>query len=127
MYRKTLPKESQHTLFQLVLPAMYRETTLRGCHDKVGHLGLEKMIDLMCDHFFWPCMAAQAREHVRKCHPCLTFMAKQPRAPLENIVATHSLELVHLDYSCLELGKGKDENILVVMNHFTCYAQAYVT
>ena len=52
---------------------------------------------------------------------------KQPRAPLENIVATHALELVHLDYLCQELGKGKEENILVVMDHFTCYAQVYVT
>ena len=53
--------------------------------------------------------------------------AKQPRAPLENIVATHPLELVHLDYLCLEQGKEKEENILVVADHFTQYAQVYVT
>ena len=57
----------------------------------------------------------------------ITFKAKLPRAPLGNIVATHPLELVHLNYSCLEPGKGKEENVLVVMDHFTCYAQAYVT
>ena len=67
------------------------------------------------------------REHVDKCHPCLTFKAKQPRALLENIVATHLLELVHLDYLCLELGKGKEENILVVTDHFTQYTKAYET
>ena len=72
-------------------------------------------------------MAAQVRQHVDKCHPCLSFKAKQPRAPLENIMATHPLELVHLDYLCLEPGKGKEENVLVVMDHFTHYAQAYVT
>ena len=77
------------------------------------------MIDLMHDYFFWPCMAAQVREHVDKCHPCLTFKAKQPRASLENIVAAHPLELVHLDYLCIESGKGKEENILVVTDHFT--------
>ena len=69
----------------------------------------------------------QAREQIDKCHPCLTFKAKQPRAPLENIVATHPSELVHLPYLCLELGKGKEENVLVVTDHFTHYAQAYVT
>ena len=41
---------------------------------------------------------------------------------MENIVATHPLELVHLNYLCLEPGNGKEENVLVVMDHFTCYA-----
>ena len=85
------------------------------------------MLDLMCDQFFWPCMAAQAKEHIRKCHPCLAFKAKQPKAPLENIMATHPLELVHLNYLCLEPGKGLEENLLVVTDHFTRYSQAYVT
>ena len=81
----------------------------------------------MCDWFFWPHMAAQAKEHIRKCCPCLAFKAKQPKAPLENIVATHPLELVHLDYLCLVPGKGLEENALVVTDHFTRYAQTYVT
>ena len=46
---------------------------------------------------------------------------------MENIMATHPLELVHINYPCLEPGKGKEENVLVVTDHFTCYAQAYVT
>ena len=44
-----------------------------------------------------------------------------------NIVATHPLELVHLNYLCLEPGKGLDKNVLVVTDHFTRYSQAYVT
>ena len=56
---------------------------------------------------------------------CLQSQAA--KSPLENIVATHPLELVHLDYLCLEPGKGLEENVLVVTDHFTRYAQAYVT
>ena len=85
------------------------------------------MLDLMHDCFFWPCMTAQAKEHIEQCCPWVTFKVKQPRAPLENIVVTHPLELVHLDYQYLDLGKGKEGNVLVVTDHFTQYAQAYVT
>ena len=111
----------------LVLPTAQREVVLRGCHNEVGHLGLEHMLDLMCDRFFWPCMTAQVKEHIGKCHPCLAFKARQPKASLENIVVTHLLELVHLDYLCLEPGKGLEENVLVITDHFTRYTQAYVT
>ena len=79
-----------------------RSVTLKGCHDEVGHLGMECMLDLMCDLFFWPYMAAQAKEHIDKCHLCLTFKAKQSKASLENIMATHPLELVHPVYLYLE-------------------------
>ena len=106
---------------------LHREVALKGCYNKVGHLGLEWMLDLMCDRIYWPHMAAQAKEHISKCHPCLAFKVKQPKAPLENIVATHTLELVHLNYLCLEPGKGLEENVLVVTDHFTRYTKAYVT
>ena len=127
LYRWARLRESEKTLFQLVFPATQREVALKGCHDEVDHLGLKCMLDLMCDMFYWPHMAAQAKEHISKCCSCLAFKVKQPKAPLENIMATYSLELVHLDYLCLEPGKGLEENVLVVTEHFTWYAQAYVT
>ena len=66
LYRQARPRESEETLLQLVLP------------NEVGHLGLENMLDLMHDRFFWPHMAAQAKEHIGKCHPCLAFKVRQP-------------------------------------------------
>ena len=85
------------------------------------------MLELTGDQLYWPCIAAQAQKHINKCCPCLTFKARQPKAQLENIMAMHSLELVHLDYLCLEPGKGLEGNVLMVTDHFTWYVQAYVT
>ena len=121
-----LLRESQEVVLQLVLLTAHRETALKGCHDKIGHLDLERMLDLMCDHFFWSKMAVHAKEHTGKCCQCVIFKAKQQRVPMENIVVTHPLELVHIDYLCLKPGKWKEENILVVTNHFNQYMQVYI-
>ena len=64
MYRKALQKESREALFQLVLPAVHMVTTLKVYNGEIGHLGLEPMLDLMCECFFWPYKAAQVKKHV---------------------------------------------------------------
>ena len=46
---------------------------------------------------------------------------------MRSTVSTHPLELVHINYLCLEPGKGKEENILIVMDNSTQYAQAFIT
>ena len=56
LYLKVLPRESQEALFQLVLPAAYRETALKGYLNDIGHLVLDRILDLKCIHFFWPQM-----------------------------------------------------------------------
>ena len=126
LYRWARSRESEEALLQLVLPAAQREVALRGCHDKVGHLHLEHMLDLMCDRFFWPSWLPRQKSTLGSAAHALPLKPGSPN-PLENIIATHPLELVHLNYLCLEPGKGLDENALVVTDHFTRYAQAYVT
>ena len=42
-------------------------------------------------------------------------------------MATHPLDLVHLNYLCLEPGKGLEGNVLGVTDHSFRYAQMYVT
>ena len=80
----------------------------------------------MCNHFFWPQIAVQVKEHAKKCYQCITFKAKQQRVPIGSIVDTHPRKLVHFNYLCLQPGRGKEENILAVTGHFTQYTQAYV-
>ena len=73
-------------------------------------------------------MAKDMENHVRQCDRCLHFKQKLQKAKLNSIETTHPMELVHIDYLTIESGTSDiDVNILVVTDHFTRYAQAFVT
>ena len=58
----------------------------------------------------------------------LKFKAIPEKAELNIINVTRPLGLVHIDFLTVEAPKkDKDINVLVVIDHFTRYAQAYVT
>ena len=128
LYRKIQTTRMDRSPLQLVLPTTYRKIALQGCHNDVGHLGIERMLDLLRDRFYWPNMQADAEQHVKTCERCLRFKAKPEKAELQPLTATHPLELVHMDYLTIESRTGgADVNILVITDHFTRYAQALVT
>ena len=76
---------------QLVLPESFRTQALEGCHDDLGHLGVERTLDLLRDQFFWPGMMEDAARHTRQCEKCLRFKALPNRAPIENVEATYPM------------------------------------
>ena len=101
---------------------------MKACHDDIGHLGLERSLDLLKDRFYWAGMIADMDNNIQTCDRCLCFKSKPQKTELYPITATHLLELVHMDFLTIEPGKtGKDKNILGVTDHFTRYVQAFVT
>ena len=127
LYRKSYTdnSSSRKVLWQLVVPKAYRARALAGCHDDVGHQGRMRTISLLRERFFWPGMQEEATQYVVKCSRCLRRKTTPQVAPLQPIYVTQPLELVHMDYLCLEPSKGNIENVLVITDHFTRYALAY--
>ena len=127
LYRKSYSDNStsKKTLWQLVVPKLFRERVLLGCHDDVGHQGILRTLSLLRERFYWPGMQEEATQHILKCSRCLRRKTPPQVAPLQPILVTLPLELVHMDYLSLEPSKGNIENVLVITDHFTRYVLAY--
>ena len=112
---------------QLVVPIAHRAAAMRGVHDRVGHLGFDRSIELLRDRFYWPGMTVDLQRHIQTCERCIRRKSLPARAELSPIKTTEPLELVCTDFLSLEPSKGGIENILVITDHFTKFAKAIPT
>ena len=69
---------------------------------------------------------------VSNCGHCKQFEAKPQIPGMQPIICTEPMELVHLDYVGMEVTVATQEkpvvkNVLLVVDHFTWYVQAFVT
>ena len=118
LYRRTTLVNAKSRL-QLILLPSHRTIAIEGCHDQVGHLGKDRMLELLRDRFYWPGMHTDVASYLNSCPRCLRRKSKTDQAPLLNIEVNQPLELVHLDYLKIEPSKGNVKNILIVTDHFT--------
>ena len=128
LYHMTKLKEQKFTVHQFVLPEQFHKQVILACHDDFGHLGMEKTLGLLKDRFFWPKISESVRLHIQQCQRCTQFKQPQEKEEMKSIICTYPLELVHLDF--LSIGKeasDKNVNILVITDHYTRYAQAFIT
>ena len=63
--------------------------------------------------------------YINSCPRCLRRKSWPDQALLLSIEASQPLKLIHLDYLKIEPSKGNIENVLVITDHFTRYAQAF--
>ena len=95
----------------------------------MGHLGTERVLNFARQRFFWPRMHADIEHFIQKVCRCVKQRRPvfQARAPLQPIVTTCPLEMISIDFLHLERSKGGYEYILVIVDHFTRFAQVYAT
>lgn len=115
-------------LYQLVLPSVLRSSVLTSLHDEMGHMGMERTLELARSRFYWPKMSSDVESKVKTCARCVKRKSQPEKAaPLVSIRTSRPMELVCMDFLSLEPDSHNTKDILVISDHFTKYAVALPT
>lgn len=128
LYRVSKHPISKQKTFQYVVPEQLRNAVLKGIHDEAGHQGQQRTLWLARQRFYWDSMGKDVKMYVHNCKRCIVSKAPEPeaRAPLVSVVTSAPLELVCIDFWSAEDSNNKSVDVLVVSDHFTKLASAYV-
>ena len=69
LYRRRQDDTSPDVL-QLVVPKTLKKKAFTGIHDDMGHLGIERTLDLARSRFFWLKMSKEIEMMVKSCKAC---------------------------------------------------------
>jgi transposase InsO family protein len=113
----------------IVLPKKHRERVYQLLHCNMGHLGAERVTQLAKQRVYWPKMTTDIEQYTKKKCRCLAQRSarQQAVAPLVSIHSSEPLELVGIDFLHLDRASSGHEYILLIVDHFTRYTQAYAT
>ena len=132
LFLKTTPPENVSTIPVFVVLVNRRQVAIDMCHRNAGHQGRDQTLSLLKGRFWWPGMSMALCLSLQNCGRCKQFEAKSQIPGMEPIVSTQPMELVHIDYIGMEVTVSTKEkpvvkNVLVIVDHFTRYVQAFVT
>ena len=123
-----LMRETSQRL-QVVLPKKYHQLVYTELHEKLAHLGSNRVLELARQRFFWPKMARDVKNYVQKKCRCIADKTenRSERAKMRSIETSSPFEVVAIDFIHLDQCKGKFEYVLVVTDLFTKFVQMYAT
>ena len=132
LFLNVTPANSTEIMSVFVVPERKHQAAINGCHRCARHLGQDQTLSLMKERFWWPGMARALVLAVSNCGHCKQFEARPQIPGMQPIICTEPMELVHIDYVSMEVTMATQEkpvvkNVLVVVDHFTQYVQAFVT
>ncbi|KAK2889859.1 hypothetical protein Q8A73_018159 [Channa argus] len=98
LYRKTASRT------QLLLPKKYHQLVYKELHEGMGHLGVERVLTLIRDRFYWPHMQKDVEHHVTQVvqyAPYFLLFGRNPRLPIDLMfgLAAEDQSSSHTDYA----------------------------
>lgn len=110
------------------IPKGHRLSLLRIFHDEHGHVGVEKTLDLILKHFWFPGLRQFVAKYIGHCLICIS-RKRVARAPHQYITSWQKpeapFETVHVDVlGPLPISKGY-RFVLIMVDAFTKYSLLY--
>ena len=109
----------------IVLPQLYQTEQLFRSHDQMGHQGIDKVYQRILKRFEWPGVKKACEKWVTVCLSCQ--QVKDPRKlrfPLQSIESSEFNEVVQIDHQKICMTDNGFNQVLVMIDHFTKYAEA---
>ena len=132
LYLHSISKGETEDLLLFIVPKAHQVVTLNSCHMDAGYQGHDHTLSLLWEHFWWPGMVGQMQQSIKSCMWCLKHEGDLPKVPLHPIMATAPLDLLHIDFTSIEMTMELNQlprvaNVLVFQDHFMKHVMAYVT
>ena len=124
LYLNVTPKGEVEGMAAFVVPMDQHRVTLNGIHRDAGHQGHARTLALTQERFWWPTLVEDCKAMIRGCQCCHAFKGAIPKAPLCPIRVYTPLELVHMDFTSIEMDMELNKppgvkNVLIITDHFT--------
>ena len=87
---------------QFVVPMAHRVVAMKRCHMDAGHQGQQQTLSLLQDWFWWPVLEMQMQRAISGCERCIQHEVAHAKAPLQPILVTSPLKLLHVDFISIE-------------------------
>ena len=132
LYLNMTPKGEAESVAAFVVSTDQRRVALNGVHRDAGHQGQARTLALTHERFWWLTLVEDCKAMIRGCQHCHAFEGTIPKAPLCPIGVYAPLELMHMDFTSIEMDMELNKppgvkNVLIITGHFMQYAMAFVT
>jgi len=144
---KVLLEKSEHRLYEMRNGVVYRKKqdgsllfyvpsdmeshVLFKYHDEMGHMGIDKVVDLVSKSYWFPKMRAKATIHIKNCLKCIAFSTKSGREEgfLHNIPKSNvPFDVLHIDHwGPVDFNTKTKKHLFVVVDACTKFVRLYPT
>lgn len=121
-------KKDKRLLF--VVPNSMENNILYKYHDEFGHMGVEKVYNMITRSYWFPKVRRKIEMHIANCLKCIAYSPKSGKRE-EMLQATpkecRPFEVLHIDHFGPVERRSLKRHVLVVVDAFTKFIRLYAT